>query len=183
MGKKTKKNVHEQVQEVEDEDEEVQDEENLNGGRNQSNLQRKLNMAADVIEGNSAPQRQWPPPPLAPPKHNPPVVIITDGTSIHVCKGCDKAITPNQKHYLHNMVFWHKAVTGYYNKVLNKYVHKLNNVHFPLTKQCLHGKDLSVQLWDIMMYEEVFEGLSHEQLQVLSDRGFLKYIMENIQNH
>ena len=34
-----------------------------------------------------------------------------------------------------------------------------------------------------MMYEEVFEGLSHEQLQVLSDRGFLKYIMENIQNH
>ena len=58
VGKKTKKNVHEQVQEVEDEDEEVQDEENLNGGRNQSNLQRKLNMAADVIEGNSAPQRQ-----------------------------------------------------------------------------------------------------------------------------
>ena len=59
MGNKTKKdvhNVHEQVQEVEDEYEEVQHEENLNEGRNQSNFQRKLNMAADVIEGNSAPQ-------------------------------------------------------------------------------------------------------------------------------
>ena len=100
-------------------------------------------MAADVIEGNSAPQ-QPPPSPPEPPKNNPPVVIITDGTSIHACKGCDKA--PDQKHYPHNMVFQHKAVTGYYNKVLNKYTQKLNNVHFHLTKQCLHGKDLSVQL-------------------------------------
>ena len=72
--------------------------------RNQTSLQRKLNMAAEVIEGNSAPQRP-PPPPLAPPKNNPPVVVLTDGTTIRVCKGCDKAIIPDQKHYPHNMVF------------------------------------------------------------------------------
>ena len=34
-----------------------------------------------------------------------------------------------------------------------------------------------------MMDEEMFEELSREQLQVLNDRGFLKYIMENIKNH
>ena len=33
------------------------------------------------------------------------------------------------------------------------------------------------------MYEEIFEELAQEQLQLFNDRGFLKYIMENIKNH
>ena len=121
--------------------------------------------------------------PPVPPKINLPVVIITDDTNICICKVCDKAITPQKKHHPHNMVFQCKSVTGYYNKVLNKYIHKLNNVHFHLTKKCLHRKDLSIQLRDIIMYEEIFKELPREELQVLNDRGFLKYIMDNIKNH
>ena len=32
------------------------------------------------------------------------------------------------------------------------------------------------------MYDEVFVELSREQLQVLNDKGFLKYVIENINN-
>ena len=46
--------------------------------------------------------------------------------------------------------------------------------------QCLCKKDLSVQMRQIFMYDEVFAELSHEQLQVLNDKGFLKYVIENI---
>ena len=160
-------------------DEDIEEDTELDQGGNK--LQKRLNMAAQVLEGNSGMQQQQPVPQL--PQKNPPVVVITDGTNIRVCKGCDKAITPEEKHYPANMVFKRKAVTGYYNKVLNKYIHKVNNVHFHLTKKCLRAKDLSIQLRDIMMYEEIFEELSQEQLQVLHDRGFLKYIIENIRNH
>ena len=80
------------------------------------------------------------------------------------------------------MVFRRKKVIGFYNKVLNKYIHKLSNVHFHLNMRCLHKKDLSVQMQQIFMYDEVFEELLHEQLQVLNDKGFLKYIIENVNN-
>ena len=80
------------------------------------------------------------------------------------------------------MVFRRRKVIRFYNKVLNKYIHKLSNVHFHLDMQCLCKKDLSVQMWQIFMYDEVFEELSCEQLQVLNDKGFLKYIIENMNN-
>ena len=75
--------------------------------------------------------------PPAAPKNNLPIIIITDGTNIHICKGCDKNYNSRAEALPHNMVFQHKAVTGYYNKVIKKYIHKFNSVHFHLTKKCL----------------------------------------------
>ena len=53
------------------------------------------------------------------------------------------------------------------------------NIHFHLRKECLRHHDDTVQLCEIMMHEEVFEDLSIEQMSVLNQKGFLKYITAN----
>ena len=139
-------------------------------------LQLKLGEADEIMSSLSHTGSQIP----EELRHNPPLIVITDGTSIRICNGCDKAITPEHKIYPNNMVFCRKKVVGFYNRILNKYIHKLNNVHFHLDMRCLHKKDLSVQMRQIFMYDEVFAELSREQLKVLNDKGFLKYVIENI---
>ena len=143
-----------------------------------SKLQHKLGEAEEIMSsqfhiGSQVPEE---------PKHNPPLIVITDGMSIYICNGCDQAITPEQKIYPNNIVFQRKKVVGFYHRILNKYIHKLNNVHFHLDMQCLCKKDLSVQMRQFFMYDEVFVELSHKQLQVLNAKGFLKYVIENINN-
>ena len=66
-----------------------------------SKLQCKLGEADEIMSSQSRIGSQVP----EEPKHNPPLIVITDGTSICICKGCDQAITPEQKIYPNNMVF------------------------------------------------------------------------------
>ena len=45
----------------------------------------------------------------------------------------------------------------------------------------LRHHDDTVQLREIMMHEEVFEDLSIEQMSVLNQKSFLKYITANFE--
>ena len=77
------------------------------------------------------------------------------------------------------MVFRKEGITGYLFQ--GRYISKIGNVHFHLCKECLWHHDNTVQLHEIMMHEEVFEELSIEQMSVLNQKGFLKYIMANFE--
>ena len=98
---------------------------------------------------------------------------------ISMCKGCTKKIIKEQRKCPSNMVFRKKGITGYLFQVI--YISKIGNVHFHLCKECLRHHDNTVQLREIMMHEEVFEELSTEQMSVLNQKGFLKYIMVNFE--
>ena len=147
-----------------------------------SSLKQKLATASDVISGRLNPQNNQVPNNVnvkdySP--HNPPVVILTDGTNISMCKGCGKKITKEQRKYPNNMVFRKKGIMGYLFK--GRYISKIRNIHFHLQKECLRHHDDTVQLCEIMMHEEVFEDLSIEQMSVLNQKGFLKYITANFE--
>ena len=94
-------------------------------------------------------------------------------------KAVVKTITKEQRKYPNNMVFRKKGITGYFFQ--RRYISKVGNIHFHLRKKCLRHHDDTVQLREIMMHEEVFEGLSIEQMSVLNQKGFLKYITANFE--
>ena len=147
-----------------------------------SSLKQKLAMASDVISGCLNPQNaqnnQVPNNVEDCSPHNPPV-ILTDGTNISMCKGCGKKITKEQRKYINNIVFRKKGITGYLFK--GRYISKVGKIHFHLQKERLRHHDDTVQLHEIMMHEEVFEDLSIEQMSVLNQKGFLKYITANFE--
>ena len=148
-----------------------------------SSLKQKLAMASDVISGHLNPQNaqnnQVPNNVKDYSPCNPPVVILTDGTNISMCKGCGKKIAKEQRKYPNNMVFRKKGKTGYLFQ--GRHISKFGNIHFHLRKECLRHHDDTVQLRENMMHEEVFEDLSIEQMSVLNQKGFLKYITANFE--
>ena len=77
------------------------------------------------------------------------------------------------------MVFRKKGITGYLFQ--GEFISKFGNVHYHLHKECLRHHDDTVQLCKIMMHKEVFEELSIEQMSVLNQKGFLKYITANFE--
>ena len=93
-------------------------------------------------------------------------------------KAVPKKLQQKRK-YPNNMVFRKKGITGYLFQ--GRYISKIGNVHFHLCKECLRHHDNTVQLCEIMMHEEVFEELSIEQMSVLNQKGFLKYITANFE--
>ena len=81
--------------------------------------------------------------------------------------------------YPRNMVFQHKGIVGYYNRVLNKWIQQESNIHVHLSMQCLHKHDQTVEMRNIYINDEVWQNLTREQMQVLNDVGILKYLLAN----
>ena len=77
------------------------------------------------------------------------------------------------------MVLRRKALVGYFNKKVNKYIYTNNNTHIHLAKKCLWDQDGTVEYRDIIATDEVFEALTNEQMKVLNERDILQYIIEN----
>ena len=108
---------------------------------------------------------------------NPPVVIISDGLGIHVHKGCPSAIAKKDQKYPNNMVFRKKGVTGYHNKVLNKWIEQQgSNLHFHLNTECLRKHDQTFEVCDAYMNDDVWQTLLYKQMMVLKEVGILKPI-------
>ena len=78
-----------------------------------------------------------------------------------------------------NMVFQHKGIVGYYNRVLNKLIQQESNIHVHLSMQCLHKHDQTVEMRNIYINDEVWQNLTRDQMQVLNDVGILKYLLAN----
>ena len=110
---------------------------------------------------------------------NPPMLIFTNGLGIRRCQGCKKYITTEQQAYPRNMVLRRWALVGYFNKVLNHYIYLQNNIHIHLSKKCLRDQDHTVEYRDIIATDEVFEGLTEEQMEVLNEADILQYIVQN----
>ena len=135
---------------------------------------QKINKASEIIYGrkgnvhlNSRSTGQ-----------NPQMLIFTNGLGIQRCQGC-KDITTEQQAYPRNMVLRRQALVGYFNKVLNHYIYSQNNVHIHLSKKCLRDQDCTVEYRDIIATDEVFEGLTEEQMEVLNEADILEYIVKN----
>ena len=109
---------------------------------------------------------------------NPPVIVSTIGTSIRLCKGCGCAISKKQIKPPNNFVFRRKGVVGFFNKDRNQYIEKAGNIHFHLRIGCLRKHDDTVELKDIIMHDEVFDGLSEEQMEYLRKNGVLGIILQ-----
>ena len=77
------------------------------------------------------------------------------------------------------MVLRRWALVGYFNKVLNHYIYSQNNIHIHLSKKCLRDQDHTVEYRDIIATDEVFEGLTEEQMEVLNEADILQYIVQN----
>ena len=109
----------------------------------------------------------------------PPVVILTDGTNISMCKGCSKKNFQRAEKIPQQYGIQEKRHNGI--PFPGEIHFKSGNIHFHLRKKCLRHHDDTVQLRKIMMHEEVFEDLSIEQMSVLNQKGFPKYITANFE--
>ena len=137
-------------------------------------LEEQVTMAIEVTQLDKLPRRNER---LIP---NAPVVVFTSGTNIRKCRGCGKEILNEKKKYPNNMVFRRRGPSGFLNKLTNKWVNKVDNIHFHLDTSCLRKNDQTVNWKDIMMTDEVFEELSREQMEVLHQKQILKYILANL---
>ena len=136
--------------------------------------EEQLELAKDVLQMQELPTA---------PGHYPrnaPVVVLTNGTNIRQCRGCGKEIQKEQKQYPKNMVFRRRGQSGFFNKLTNKWVNKIDNIHFHLQTRCLRKNDQTVNWKDIMMTDEVFDELTRTQMEILKDEGILKYIVANL---
>ena len=86
-----------------------------------------------------------------------------DGLGIHVCKGCPKGIQKDEQKYPRYMVFWHKGIVGYYNRVLNKWIQQESNIHVHLSMQCLCKHDQTVEMRNIYMNDKVWQNLTRSR--------------------
>ena len=104
---------------------------------------------------------------------NPPTIVrATD--MIHQCRGCRGDIKATDKEYPHNMVFRHRGVVGYLNKVRNEWVESEQNIHFHLKMSCLRKNDGTIEARYIAANDETFLWLDQQQMEWLHVQGFLK---------
>ena len=107
------------------------------------------------------------------------MLIFTNGFGIQRCQGCKKDLTMEQQAYPRNMELRRRALVGYFNKVINRYIYSENNIHIHLSKKCLRDQDCTIKYRDIIATDEVFEALTEEQMEVLNEANILQYIVQN----
>ena len=133
-------------------------------------LEAKLAMAMGVTDSELTSGRKN--------KIDNPPMLVPATWRICKCRGCKQAITPEEKAYPHSFVFRRRGVVGYFNRLHNKWVDSEQNIHFHLNMTCVRKHDATIEKRHLSCNDELFCGLSKEEMVYLHEQGFLKPIAE-----
>ena len=108
---------------------------------------------------------------------NPPMVIIADWHHTK-CKGCRKAILPEDKQYPHNMVLRRRGVYGFISPKTKRWIDSECNIHFHLDIKCLRKNDTTMEIRYLSTNDEDFCKMDWANIEHLHSIGFLRPIAE-----
>ena len=103
-------------------------------------------------------------------------MLICATWRITKCRGCKKPITDEDKAFPHSFVLCQSGVVGYFNKLHNKWLDSEQNIHFHMNMTCIRKYDSTVEKCHVACNDEVFCGLTPEEMAYLHENGFLKPI-------
>ena len=133
-------------------------------------LEEKLALAMEITDSELTTGRQNK-------VDNPPMVIIADWHHTK-CKGCRKAILPEDKQYPHNMVLRRHGVYGFISPKTKRWIDSECNIHFHLDIKCLRKNDTTMEIRYLSTNNEDFCKMDRANMEHLHSIGFLRPIAE-----